>query len=293
MSAAAGAARTALETDLLALDQEAEHRFADNAGVRIHYAALGAGPLVVMLHGFPDYWLTWRHQMAALAPHFRAAALDMRGYNLSDKPQGVESYKTRHLVGDVAAVIAAEGQKRAIIIGHDWGGATAWAIAMHRPELVERLIVLNMPHPWTLARLLAENPEQRANAQYARNFQNPDYYRQISLERLGGWVADPAARVKHLEAMQRSDPQAMLHYYQANYPHPPYHAPEGSPKPVQVPTLLIHGLGDKALLSEGLNGVWDFVTSDLSIITIPGAGHFVQQDAAELVSRTISAWLKR
>lgn len=293
MNGAARAAGAISESDLLRLEARAEHRYADNAGVRIHYAAIGQGPLVVMLHGFPDYWLTWRHQMAALAKPYRAAALDMRGYNLSDKPKGVESYKTRNLVADVAAVIAAEGEKRAVIIGHDWGGATAWAVAMHRPELVERLIVLNMPHPWTLARLLAENPEQRANAQYARNFQNPEYYKQISLERLGGWVMDPAARAKHLEAMRRSDPQAMMHYYQANYPREPYAAPEGAPKLVQVPTLLIHGLGDKALLSEGLNGVWNYVASDLTIVTIPGAGHFVQQDAAELVSRTIVAWLGR
>lgn len=284
---------TAADSDLLQLDARAEHRYADNGGVRIHYALIGSGPLVVFLHGFPDYWLTWRHQMAALSKSFRAAALDMRGYNLSDKPKSVESYKTRQLVSDVAAVIADQGEKRAVIVGHDWGGATAWALAMHRPELAERLIVLNMPHPWTLARLLVENPEQRANAQYARNFQNPDYYKQISLERLGGWVSDPAARAKHLEAMKRSDPQAMMHYYQANYPHEPYALPQGAPQLVKVPTLLIHGLGDKALLSEGLNGVWNYVASDLTITTIPGAGHFVQQDAAELVSRTMLAWLKR
>jgi pimeloyl-ACP methyl ester carboxylesterase len=281
------------EAELLALDERAEHCFADNAGVRIHYARLGAGPLVVMMHGFPDYWLSWRHQMAALAPCYRVAALDMRGYNLSDKPKGAQSYKTRHLVEDVAAVIAAESERRAVVVGHDWGGATAWALAMHRPELVERLIVLNMPHPWTLARLLAENPEQRANSQYARNFQDPEFYKQISLERLGAWVSDAAARAKHLEAMQRSDPQAMLHYYQANYPREPYVAPPGTPKSVQVPTLLIHGLGDKALLAEGLSGVWNYVARDLTIVTIPGAGHFVQQDAADLVSRTMLAWLNR
>jgi len=277
----------------LALDDRVEHRFADNAGVRIHYALVGDGPLVVMVHGFPDYWGSWRHQMAALAGSYRAAALDLRGYNLSDKPKGVENYKTRHLIGDVAAVIAAEGEERAIVVGHDWGGNTAWATAMHRPELVERLIVLNMPHPWTLAKLLAENPEQRANSQYARNFQDPEFYKQISLERLSNWVTDPAARAKHQEAMRRSDVEAMLHYYQANYPREPYQAPEGAPKLVQVPTLLIHGLRDKALLSEGLNGVWNYVASDLTIVAIPGAGHFVQQDAADLVSRTIVAWLKR
>jgi epoxide hydrolase 4 len=279
--------------DLINFDERVEHRYADNAGVKIHYARVGQGPLVVMMHGFPDYWFSWRHQMQALSPSFRVCALDMRGYNLSDKPKGVESYKTRHLIADAAAVVAAEGESRAVVVGHDWGGNTAWALAMHRPELAEKLIVLNMPHPWTLARLLAENPEQRKNSQYARNFQDPEFYKKIDIERLIGWVSDPKAREKYREAMQRSDPQAMLHYYQANYPKEPYQAPQGEPAKVQVPTLLIHGLKDKALLSEGLAGVWNFVASDLTITTIPGADHFVQQDAAELVSRTILAWLKR
>lgn len=278
---------------LLSIDARVEHKYADNEGVKIHYAALGKGPLVVMMHGFPDYWMSWRHQMNALSKQFRAVAFDMRGYNLSDKPKGVENYSMRKLVGDCAAVVAAEGQKRAIIIGHDWGGATAWNVGMRRPDITERLIVLNMPHPWTLAKQLAENPEQVKNSQYARNFQDPEFYKQISLERLGAWVADPEARKLHLAAMERSDPQAMLHYYQANYPAPPYAAPAAPPPKVKAPTLLIHGMEDKALLSEGLNGVWDFVEQDFTLATIPGAGHFVQQDAADAVSRTILAWLNR
>ncbi len=210
------------EADALALEDKAEHRYANNNGVKIHYALYGSGPLVVFLHGFPDYWLTWRHQMLALAKSFRSAALDMRGYNRSDKPKGVENYNINRLVDDAAAVIAAEGEKSAVIVGHDWGGATAWNIAMRRPELVEKLAILNMPHPYSLARELATNPEQVKYSQYARNFMDPEFYKQISLERLGNWVRDPAAKAKHLEAMQRSDPQAMLHYYQANYPREPY-----------------------------------------------------------------------
>ena len=281
------------EAEALALEEAAEHRYADNNGVKIHYARIGAGPLVVFLHGFPDYWLTWRHQMLALSKSFRAVALDMRGYNLSDKPKGVENYKIDHMVADAAAVIAAEGEKRAIIVGHDWGGATAWNIAMKRPEICERLVVLNMPHPYSLARELATNPEQVKYSQYARNFMDPEFYKQISLERLGGWVSDPAAKAKHLEAMKRSDPQAMLHYYQANYPREPYRVWNSEPEHVGMPTLLIHGLKDKALASTGLNGLWNWIDADLTITTIPGADHFVQQDAADLVSRTLLAWLQR
>ena len=281
------------EADSLALEDKAEHRYANNNGVKIHYALYGSGPLVVFLHGFPDYWLTWRHQMLALAKSFRAAALDMRGYNLSDKPKGVENYNINRLVDDAAAVIADQGEKSAVVVGHDWGGATAWNIAMRRPELVGRLAILNMPHPYSLARELATNPEQVKYSQYARNFMDPEFYRQISLERLGNWVRDPAAKAKHLEAMQRSDPQAMLHYYQANYPREPYRVWNSEPAHVKMPTLLIHGLKDKALAATGLNGLWNWVDADLTITTIPGADHFVQQDAADLVSRTLLAWLKR
>ena len=281
------------EADSLALEDKAEHRYANNNGVKIHYALYGSGPLVVFLHGFPDYWLTWRHQMLALAKSFRAAALDMRGYNLSDKPKGVENYNINRLVDDAAAVIADQGEKSAVVVGHDWGGATAWNIAMRRPELVGRLAILNMPHPYSLSRELATNPEQVKYSQYARNFMDPEFYKQISLERLGNWVRDPAAKAKHLEAMQRSDPQAMLHYYQANYPREPYRVWNSEPAHVKMPTLLIHGLKDKALAATGLNGLWNWVDADLTITTIPGADHFVQQDAADLVSRTLLAWLKR
>jgi pimeloyl-ACP methyl ester carboxylesterase len=281
------------EAEALALEDKAEHRHADNNGVKIHYALYGSGPLVVFLHGFPDYWLTWRHQMLALAKSFRSAALDMRGYNQSDKPKGVENYNINRLVDDAAAVIAAEGEKRAIVVGHDWGGATAWNIAMRRPKLVEKLAILNMPHPYSLARELATNAEQVKYSQYARNFMDPEFYKQISLERLGNWVRDPAAKAKHLEAMKRSDPQTMLHYYQANYPREPYRVWNSEPVHVKVPTLLIHGLKDKALASTGLNALWNWVDADLTITTIPGADHFVQQDAANLVSRTLLAWLMR
>ena len=293
MSLIEGRAGNGKADPLLSLESRVEHKYANNEGVKIHYAALGKGPLVVLMHGFPDYWLTWRHQIDALSKHYRVCALSMRGYNLSDRPKGVENYHIKKLVSDCAAVVAAEGVEKATIIGHDWGGATAWNVGMRRPDITERLVVLNMPHPWTLAKLLATNPEQDKNAQYARNFQNPEFYKQISLERLGAWVTDPEARKLHLAAMQRSSPEAMLHYYQANYPAPPYQVPDRPPPKVKAPTLLIHGMEDKALLSEGLNGVWDFVENDFTLATIPGAGHFVQQDAAEMVSRTLLAWLRR
>ena len=129
------------------IDKYVTHHYADNHGVHIHYASIGEGPLIVMIHGFPDFWYTWRNQMVALARLFQIVALDLRGYNLSDKPPGGEYYSMRHLVGDVQAVIRHLGRDKAIIIGHDWGGAIAWQFAIHFPALTDRLIILNMPHP--------------------------------------------------------------------------------------------------------------------------------------------------
>jgi pimeloyl-ACP methyl ester carboxylesterase len=164
------------------IDTYVIHGYADNHGVNIHYASLGEGPLVVMIHGYPDFWYTWRNQMVALAPHFQVVALDLRGYNLSDKPQGGEQYSMRHLIGDVHAVIGHLGRDKAIIVGHDWGGAIAWQFAMHLPAQTERLIILNIPHPRGVVHELAQNPQQHENSAYARNFQQEGAHLQLIYE---------------------------------------------------------------------------------------------------------------
>lgn len=269
-------------------------------GVKIHYATLGKGPLVVMVHGFPDFWYSWRHAMTALSDTYQVVAIDQRGYNLSDKPKGVESYAMRLLVADVAAVIRDVGQERATIVGHDWGGMVAWQFAMSQPAMTERLVVLNLPHPSGLLRELRSNPEQIANSEYARTFQRGSptdagvfFGRPMTAETLSGWVTDPSARKRYIEAFQRSDFEAMLNYYKANYPKGSgADAPAAPQLPkVKAPVLMFHGLDDRALHRNGLAGTWDWVEKDLTLVTIPGAGHFVQQDAADLVTSTMKWWL--
>jgi epoxide hydrolase 4 len=270
-----------------------EHRFADNDGVRIHYAAIGEGPLVVMVHGFPDFWYSWRHQMAALADDYRVVAMDLRGYNQSDRPRGVENYAWPFLVGDVAAVIAAEGRESAVVVGHDWGGAIAWSTAMMRPDLVDLLVILNLPHPALIAREIANNPRQRENSAYAFQFQQPDAHEALVSEGLASWVTDEAARARYVEAFDRSDFEAMLNYYKANYPRPDQAAAPAEYPKVRAPVLMFHGLEDEALLPGALNDTWEWVERDLTLVTIPGAGHFVQQDAPDIVSTTLRDWLAR
>ena len=156
------------------IESKVTHGYADSNGVKIHYASLGQGPLIVMIHGFPDFWYTWRDQMEALSDKFQCVAIDQRGYNLSDKPKGVENYGMSLLAGDVIAVIHALGNEKAIIVGHDWGGVVAWQVALNAPQVTEKLIILNLPHPRGLLRELANNPAQQKASAYARKFQKPE-----------------------------------------------------------------------------------------------------------------------
>jgi len=275
------------------MEKLVEHGYATNNGVKIHYAAMGKGPLIVMIHGFPDYWYTWRHQMTALAADHRVVAIDQRGYNLSDKPKGVENYSISILVDDVAAVVRHFGKEKAIIVGHDWGGAVAWTFAMRLPEMTDKLIILNLPHFRGLSRELANNPKQQKNSAYARRFQEEGAHEKLTAEELAKWVTDPEARAKYIEAFRRSDFEAMLNYYKHNYPKEPYVEDTSPLVKVNCPVLMIHGLDDWALLPDALNGTWDWLEKDLTLVTVPGAGHFVQQDATDLVNRTMKVWLAR
>ncbi len=275
------------------IEQRVEHGYANSNGVKIHYASLGKGPLIVMIHGFPDYWYSWRDQMEALSANYQCVAIDQRGYNLSDKPKGVDNYDMRLLVGDVIAVIKHLGRDRAIVVGHDWGGAVAWTLATMAPNYVEKLIILNLPHPRALNRELATNPAQQKNSQYARNFQQEGAEKNLTPEGISFWVKDPEAKKKYIEAFKRSDLEAMLNYYKKNYPREPYTVDQSPVIKVKMPVLMIHGLNDTALLAPALNNTWDYLEQDLTLVTIPGAGHFVQQDASALVSRSMKMWLAR
>jgi pimeloyl-ACP methyl ester carboxylesterase len=284
-------------TDIL---DEVTHKHANNDGTRIHYVSIGQGPLVVMIHGFPDYWYSWRHQMSALKDHYQVIAIDQRGYNKSDQPEGVENYSMPFLVSDVAAVIKDTGASQATIVGHDWGGAVAWQVALNLPQITRNLIILNLPHPNGLAREMRNNLEQRTNSGYAQKFRqgkasDPDILGggPMTAVRLSQWVQDKEAKQNYIDAFDRSSFSAMLNYYKANYPRLSDSQSDKvvSAPQLNMPVLMFHGLKDRALHSDGLNNTWDWVDQDLTIVTAPTAGHFVQQDAADLVSKTMKSWL--
>ena len=276
------------------ISDEVEHHYADNDGVSLHYVRMGSGPLMVLIHGFPDYWYTWRNQMGALAEHYTVVAMDTRGYNLSDQPEGMENYALDILVADVAAVVEAEGEESAIIVGHDWGGGIAWSVAAMRPDITEQLIILNLPHPKNLVRELAKFGQQHENSVYARNFQQPNYEENISAEALAMGLArgDDQLFEKYNEAFGRSNIESMMNYYRANYPRDPYTSGAFLELPeVQAPVLQFHGLLDTALLAEGVNSTWENLAQDWTLMTIPGVNHFPHHERPEMVTQMMLAWL--
>src|SRR5947209_12513353 len=138
---------------MTSVDDLVSHRTVDVGDVTLHVVEAGKGPLVVLLHGFPDFWYSWRHQIPALVPGgFRVLAPDLRGYNLSAKPRGISAYRIETIARDVERLVAWSGAEQASVVGHDWGAAAAWQLAMQAPGVVQRLAILNVPHPLTMAR---------------------------------------------------------------------------------------------------------------------------------------------
>lgn len=274
------------------------HHYANNQGVRLHYVSVGSGPLVVLLHGFPDFWYTWREQMNALKGDFRLVALDLRGYNLSDQPDGIEHYEMPRLMDDVAAVIQACGEDKATLIGHDWGGAIAWQLAIHRPELVEQLVVCNMIHPTGSSRMALRSLKENGNTSYMDTLKAKSK-ETLEISWMSGWVNDRTSKRLYEKAFNRSSIDGMLNYYRANTKDRHQRAlwlenPEIPELPkVKAPVLAIFGLSDKYVNKEGLNNTWDWSEGDFTLVTIPNAGHFVQHDASKKVTETLKMWLLR
>lgn len=276
------------------------HRNANVNGITLHYVEAGEGPLVILLHGFPDFWYAWRHQIPALAAAgFHVVAPDMRGYNASDKPRGVASYAVERLVEDVAELIRHVGGDRAVLVGHDWGGIVGWYAAMLRPDLVERLVVLNAPHPVAFRREL-RRVDQMLRSSYALFFQLPWLPEQVL--RLGNYaVLRRMLRTEpvHQDAFTPEDIEcyveavshpgaltASINYYRAATRFPP-----PKPRPIDVPTLLIWGEQDLYLnrrLTEGLEP-W---ISDLRIQRLADASHWVMADAPQRVNRGLLDFLR-
>jgi len=271
---------------------QVEHHWADNDGVKIHYVTLGKGKPIVFVHGFPDFWYTWREQMSALSSDFLTVAIDTRGYNQSDKPKGVENYDLAYLVADIDAVRVDLGVDEIILVGHDWGGVQTWKYAMAHPEHTERLVILNLTHPNGFAAVYANPTEaQRRNTGYARNFiETPfDDDRDASPYARLAQGAGEVVFGHYKEAMGRSYSDGMLNYYRANYAD--VSGGNLDVSQLQMPVLQFHGLLDNAVDKDGLRDTWNWIDKDYTLVTLPDVGHWVQRDGAEIVSATMRSWL--
>lgn len=277
--------------ELQEFEERVAHHTVSTSGINIHYAATGEGDTVLFLHGFPDHWLTWWRQMDALSENHHVAAMDLRGFNLSEQPIAPDAYEVDHLIADVEAVINDIGSGPVTLIGHDWGGFVAWHVAMRRPELISRLAIVNIPHPWSVAQALATNPAQEAASQYVDFFRSPGAADAITRDQISSWISDPLYLMRHNAAMDRSEMNAMLNYYRTLYPQRPYHPYDTEPAKITVPTLVIFGAQDPFLLVSGLNDSWNYVAAPLTLAIWPDAGHFAQHDQPERMNRVLQDWL--
>jgi pimeloyl-ACP methyl ester carboxylesterase len=292
-----------------------QHRYIMTNGIRMHYVKQGEGPLIVLLHGFPEFWYSWRHQIPFLAEHGRAGtrhspymvvAPDLRGYNDTDKPR--TGYDVPTLIRDIEGLVKELGQERAIIVGHDWGGVLAWSFAIRYPQMTERLIVMNAPHPAAMMREL-RTWKQLRKSWYIFFFQIPWLPEHILLRNsanevgrmLRGAAVQKSAFPREVTAkfqQAMSKPGAMtaaLNYYRQLFRHLPTptinrRATEGKYR-VSAPTLLIWGEQDIALDIALTTGLEQWV-DNIEVKRIPDSGHWVQQEQPDKVNAYMLQFLQ-
>ncbi len=279
-----------------------QHGFLETNGLRLHYVTQGQGPLLLFLHGFPEFWYSWRHQLDYFADRYTCVALDLRGYNESDKPQGLENYRLDVLVEDVRGAIAALGYDQLTLVGHDWGGAIAWAFAYAYPELLRSLVVMNIPHPAKFVEGL-RTPQQMLKSWYIAVFQLP-LLPELLLQAGDYWLIEQALRGMAINQSTFSD--ADLRMYKAAAAKPGaltamvnYYRSVGLNGDLQrnwgvldVPTLLIWGEDDVALGKELSVGTEAYVR-DLQLRYIPQCSHWVQQEQPYEVNTLMNEFLNR
>ena len=301
---------------VLAMSLAAAPKFKDEYatvnGVKLHYVSTGKGPLILFLHGFPEFWYEWKDQLAEFGKDHLAVAPDMRGYNLSAKPEGLDKYQMNLLIEDVRALAAHLGHKKFTLVAHDWGGAVAWAYAAAHPETLDKLVIINAPHPGVFARLLREDPDQQKASQYMLMFRSPQAEQTLSANDhamlvnivLGAGLKNGTFTEEDKKAYLAawSQPGAItggLNYYRAMEVGPP--PPGGGTAStgkfpaelnIKTPTLVIWGEKDTALTVHNLEGLDQFVPT-LTIKRIPDGTHWVIHEKPAEVNGYIREFLAK
>jgi len=280
----------------------ATEKYYDVNGIQLHVAEAGdpAGKVVLFLHGFPEFWYGWHHQLAFFAQQgYRAVAPDQRGYNLSSKPRGVKAYTLAHLTADMAALIKQLTDQKIILVGHDWGGAVAWTMAREYPELIEKMIILNMPHLQVFTEHLRKNPKQLLKSWYADFFQIP-LLPEIFSSAFYYWLLEKSmvqsalkstfsvADIAHYKVAwrQKRALTAMINWYRAYK----YNS-AASAEPIVVPTLLIWGKKDQFLNSAMAQPSID-KCRDGRLVFLPHATHWLHHEKPEEVNKLIFDFIR-
>ena len=282
--------------------------FANINGIKMHYVTIGEGPLIVFLHGFPEFWKSWKHQISFFSKKFKVVALDMRGYGETERPIQVGEYRIEKLARDVTELIDSLGQKKATVVGHDWGGAVAWATAMMNPSFVEKLIVMNAPHPAIVQRNAFRNYAQMQKSWYmfffllekapekvlsSNNFEILKHMFEISIKRKDRFsLSDIEEYVSSWS--KEGGITGGLNYYRANLNEEFWgNLGESIPFPkIKIPTLQIWAEDDMFLGKELTEGTKEFVVdAPFSLNVIPNCGHWVQQEAPEEVNQIMEEFL--
>jgi pimeloyl-ACP methyl ester carboxylesterase len=297
------------------MGDELQDHFADLEGCRIHYVSRGEGKPILFLHGFPQFWFLWREQLADLGRDHAVYAPDLRGYNLSCKPEDPEAYRMRHLLGDVVGLIRELEISPLTLVGHDWGGIVSWAFALKYPEMLERLVIVDAPPPFTWNRDLRESPKQRDAVNYMVELSKPSPEPEEMLAandfsmmddvmlRIGGAQArlsDADRAVYHEAWAQPGALRGGLNYYRsarmgeqvAAGGVPEEYAAKITSQTVEVPTLVIWGENDAALLPSLTRGLSEWVP-DLRVEIVPGAGHWVPYERPQVVNSLIRDFIDR
>jgi pimeloyl-ACP methyl ester carboxylesterase len=287
-----------------------EHQYADNNNIRLHYVTVGKGTLIMFVHGFPEFWYEWKNQLIEFGRDYQAVAPDMRGYNLSSKPADVEQYRVKYLVEDIRALVEHLGHKRFILVAHDWGGGVAWPFAIRHPQYLEKLIIINAPHPVTFVRELRDNPAQQKASRYILVHRTPEAegilarhnYAVLVRSLLKDGIRDGyfTEEDKNAYIGAWSQPGALtggLNYYRAAHlgsftgESDDILSADPSLFTVAVPTLVIWGEMDRYLLTGNLEGLEEYVPN-LTVKRIPDGSHWVIHEKPGLVNSYIREFIE-
>ncbi len=285
--------------------QPYDHQYIQTNGITLHVVQAGPqdGPLVILLHGFPEFWYGWRKQIDALAAQgFRVWVPDQRGYNLSDKPEGITAYSLDELALDVIGLIDAAGVEKALLVGHDWGAAVAWWVANVYPQRLHKLVILNVPHHSVLRRTLSQSWSQRRKSWYVFAMQIPrlpeamlsrNDFKSLAetvknTGRPGTFTDEDLIKYRRAWA-QAGALTAMINWYRAIIQRPPQRALPTSPR-ITVPTLIIWGAQDAFLKREMAQASIE-LCDDGRLEMIEEATHWVQHEEPERVNRLMSDFL--